>query len=147
MKVIVYTCNICFVFQWNSTMISTISNDVINVKPYWGCCFWILVIYLLVRKIDTWTLSTESQCTFPVWKCMIRLRICAYFSLFHIISFGINMTPMWHHCIFICFIFVVFLFIRPFVQNWMVRNEYVLLLSQNGRNEILKGANTCTYRF
>ena len=28
-----------------------------------------------------------------------------------------------------------------------VRNESVLLLSQNGRNEILKGANTCTYRF
>ena len=31
-----------------------------------------------------------------------------------------------------------------FFQNWMVRNESVLLLSQNGNNEILRGAKTCT---
>ena len=29
----------------------------------------------------------------------------------------------------------------------MVKNESVTLLSQNGKNELLKGANTCTYRF
>ena len=34
-----------------------------------------------------------------------------------------------------------------FVKDSMVKNDYVMLLSQNGRNEILKGANTCTYRF
>ena len=29
----------------------------------------------------------------------------------------------------------------------MVKNESLILLSQNGKNELLKGANTCTYRF
>ena len=29
----------------------------------------------------------------------------------------------------------------------MVKNESVMLLPQNGKNELLKGANTCTYRF
>ena len=29
----------------------------------------------------------------------------------------------------------------------MVRNESILLLSQNGKNEILIGANTCTTDF
>ena len=29
----------------------------------------------------------------------------------------------------------------------MVKNQSVMLPSQNGKNEILKGANTCTYRF
>ena len=33
-------------------------------------------------------------------------------------------------------------FFIVFVQNWMVRNESVLLLSQNGNNEILIGAKT-----
>ena len=44
---------------------------------------------------------------------MIRLKICAYFSLCHIREFGINMTPMWHHGIFICFIYVMCFFTRP----------------------------------
>ena len=102
-----------FVFQWNYTMSSTMSNDVINVKPYWGCCFWILIIFLLVRNIDTWKFGTALQYTFPVWKCTIRLRICAHYSRFHIRCFGRNMTPMWHHCIFICLIYVVWFFTRP----------------------------------
>ena len=28
----------------------------------------------------------------------------------------------------------------------MVKNESVMLLSQNGKSELLKGACTCTYR-
>ena len=64
-------------------------------------------IYFLVSNIYIWTFSTAPKCTFPVWKCMIRLRICAHCRLFHIRCFGINMTPMWHHCIFICFIYVM----------------------------------------
>ena len=87
------------VFQWNSTTSSTTSNDVIHVKPYWGCCLWILIICFLVRNIDTWTVGTAPQYTFPVWNFMIRLRICAHCSLFRIRCFGINMTSMWHQCI------------------------------------------------
>ena len=29
----------------------------------------------------------------------------------------------------------------------MVKNESVMLPSQNSKNGLLKGANTCTYRF
>ena len=29
----------------------------------------------------------------------------------------------------------------------MVKNESVMIISQNGKDELLKGANTCTYRF
>ena len=100
------------VFQWNYTISSTTSNDVINVKPNWGCCFWILIIYLLVRKIDTRTFVTAPQYTFPLWKCIIRLKICAHINLFHTRCFGINMTSMWNHCIFICFIYVMCFFTR-----------------------------------
>ena len=64
----------------------------------------------MVRRIDIWTLSIAPQYTFPLWKCMIRLRICAHFSLCNIRCFGINMTPMWHKCIFICFIYVMWFF-------------------------------------
>ena len=34
-----------------------------------------------------------------------------------------------------------------FYNNWMVKSESVMLLSQNCRNEILKGVNSCTYRY
>ena len=108
-----YTCNIFFVFQCNYTMSSTTCNGVINVKSYWGCCAWIMIICFLVRKIDTRTVVTAPQYTFPVWKCMIILRVCAYCSLCHIRCFGIHMTPMWHHSIFICFISVMCFFTRP----------------------------------
>ena len=94
-------------------MSTTLSNDVINVKPYWGSCFLILIICFLVRKIYTWTVSTAPQYKLSVRKCIIRLRICAHCSLFHIRFFGINMTPMWHHCIFICFIYVIWFFTIP----------------------------------
>ena len=94
------------VLQWNSTVSTTTSNDVINVKPNLGCCLFVFFICFLVRKIDIWTFGTK-------WKCMIRLRICAHCSLYHIRCFGINMTPMWHHCIFICFIYVIWFFTRP----------------------------------
>ena len=52
--------------------------------------------------------------TFTVWKCIIRLRICEYCSPLHIRLFGINMTPTWHHCIFICFIYMMCFFTRTF---------------------------------
>ena len=39
------------------------------------------------------------------------------------------------------------LFSYVLVKNRMVKNESVMLLSQNGKNELLKGGNTCTYRF
>ena len=113
MNIIVYTCNIFFFFQWNYSMISTTCNDVINVKSYWWCCFWILIICFLVKNIYTWKVFTATKYKFPVWKWMIRLRIFAHCSLFHIRLFGINMTPMWHHYIFICFINVMWLFTRP----------------------------------
>ena len=54
------------VFQWNYTMSSTMCNDLINVKPYWGCCLWILIICFLVSKIDTWTFVIALQYTFLV---------------------------------------------------------------------------------
>ena len=99
MEILVYTYNIFFVFQRNSTMSSTTFNDVINLKPNWGCCFFMFFICFLIRNIDTWAFSTAPQYTFPVWKCMIRMRISAYSWIWHIRCFGINMTPMWHHCI------------------------------------------------
>ena len=34
-----------------------------------------------------------------------------------------------------------------FGKNWMVKTESVMLLSQNDKNELLKGTNTCTYIF
>ena len=71
----------------------------------------------LVRNIYTFIVSTTLQYTFPVWQCMIRLRICAHCSLCHIRCFGINMTSMCHPCIFICFIYVVFFFTRPSVLS------------------------------
>ena len=117
MKIFVYTRNIFFVFQRNSTMSSTTSNDVINMKLYWGCSFRILIICFLVMKINTWTFGTAPQYTFPVWKCMIRLRICAHCSLCHIRCFGINMTPMWHHYVLICFLYVMWFLTRPFVLS------------------------------
>ena len=101
------------VFQWNSTMRSTTSNDVVDVKPNWGCFFDMFYSCFLVRNIDTRTVSTAPQYTFPVWQCMLRMRICAHCSIFHIWCFGINMTPMWNQCIFICCIYVVCFLSRP----------------------------------
>ena len=94
-------------------MSSTTSNDVINVKPNLGCCFFMFFSCFLVRSIDTWKVSTSTQYTFPVCKCMIRLRICAHCILCHIRCFGINITSMWNHCIFICFIYFMWFFNRP----------------------------------
>ena len=91
MKILVYTCNIFFVFQRNSTMSSTKCNGVINVKTDLGCCFFVFFMCFLVRKIVTWTVSTAPQYTFPVWKFILRLWICTHCSLCHIRCFGINM--------------------------------------------------------
>ena len=89
----------------------------INVKYNWGCCFWILIIYLFVRKIDTWTFGTTTQHTFTVCQCMLILRICTHYRLCHIRQFGINMTSMWNHYILICFIYMIFYFTRPSVLS------------------------------
>ena len=101
------------VFQLKSTMNSTTSNDVINMKPNCGCCFVMFFSYFLVRNIDTWTVGTAPQYKFPVWKWMLRLRICAHCSICHIWCFGINMPSMWHHCIFICCIYLMCSLTRP----------------------------------
>ena len=101
------------VLQRKSTMNSTTSNDVINVKLNWGCFLFMFFSYFLVRNIDTRTVSIASQYTFPVWKCMLRMRICAHCSICHIWCFGINMTSIWNHCIFICCIYVMCFLTRP----------------------------------
>ena len=103
----------CFFFQWNSPMSSTTSNGVINVKPNWECCFFMFFICFLVRKINTWTVGIAPEYTFPVWKCIIRMRICAHCRICHIRFFGINITPIWNHCIFVCFIYVMWFLTRP----------------------------------
>ena len=72
-----------------------------------------LLICFIDRKINIWTDGTTTQYTFPVWECMIRMRISTHCSIFHIRCFGINMTPMWHHCIFIMLIYVVCFLARP----------------------------------
>ena len=46
-----------------------------NVKPNWGCCFFMFFSCFLVRNIDTKTVNTAPQYTFPVWKCMIRCQM------------------------------------------------------------------------
>ena len=76
-----------------------------------------MIIYFLVRKIDIWTFGTSPQYTFPVWKCMIRLRICAHCRFCHIRCFGINMKSMWNHCIFICFLYVMCFFDRSSILS------------------------------
>ena len=81
-------------------MSSTRCNYVINVKPYWGCCVWIMIIFVLVAKIDTYKVGKAPQYTFSVWKCMIIMMIFSHFRLCHIRCFGINMTPIWNDCIF-----------------------------------------------
>ena len=112
MEIPVYTCNIFFL-KWNSTMGSTTSNYEINMKPNRGCYFFVFFICFFVRNIDPWTVGTTLQYKIPVWKCMMRLRICAHCRICHIRCFGINMTPMWNHCIFICFIYVMCFLTRP----------------------------------
>ena len=96
-----------------------IANDVINVKPNWWCCLWIMVICFLFSNIDTWTFSTLPQYTFTVWKFMIRIRISAHRRICHIRCFGINMTPMWHHCIFIYLIYVMWFITWPYSLRMM----------------------------
>ena len=103
------------VFQYNSTMISTTHNDVINVKPYWECFVWITLICLLVMNIDTYPFITTNYYTFLVWQCIIRLSICTHFILFHIRCFGINVTSIWHNCVSICFKYAIWFFTRPSV--------------------------------
>ena len=41
------------VFQWNYTMSSTTSNDVVNMKPNWGWCFFMFFSCFLDRKSHT----------------------------------------------------------------------------------------------
>ena len=89
----------------------------INVKTNWRNFFGILIICLLIRKINTYIFGRTTQYTFTVWQCIIWLWICKYCCFCHIICFGINMTPMWHDCIFICFIYVIWFFVRPFVLS------------------------------
>ena len=113
MKILVYTCNIFFVFRFNSTMSSTTCNDVTNMKPNWGCCFLMFFVCFFLSKIASWPRKTTPQYTFLVWKCMIRLMICAHCSLCRIRCFRINMMLVWHHGIFICFIYVLCFFTRP----------------------------------
>ena len=60
------------------------SNDEINVKPKRGCSFVIFFSCFLVSNIDKRTVRTAPQYTFLVWKCMIRLMICAHCSICHI---------------------------------------------------------------
>ena len=123
------------VLQRNSIMSGTISNDVINVKPNWGCCFFMFLICFLVRNIDTWTVSTTPQYTFTVLKCMIRLRICAHCSFCHIRCFGINMMPMWHDSIFICFIYVMCFLTRPSALRILALSfSFFKYLSQQDNN-------------
>ena len=120
-----------------------------------GFCFVMFFSYFLVRNIDTWTVGTAPQYLFLVWKCMIRLRICAHCSLCSIRCFGINMTPMWHDCIFICFIYVMcFLtrkylvmmettisdfhtsFYKPFIQKLAFHLPHVRILGTNHCGEM-----------
>ena len=105
------------VFQWNSTMGSTTSNNLINVKPNRECCLLMNFVFFLVRMIDMCIFITTTKYKFPLWKYMSRLIICAHCSIFHIRRFGINMTPMWHHCIFIWFIYVMYFSNRPYALS------------------------------
>ena len=92
----------------------------IDMTPMWHhCkrCVWILVTCFLVSKIDTWRIVKAPQYKFTVWKCMNVLRICAHCSIIHIICFGINMTSMWHDCIYIYFIYVMWF--SPDLLLWL----------------------------
>ena len=124
------------VFQWESTMNSTTSNDVINLKHNWGHCFFVFFNYFLVRNIDTWTVITAQQYTFTVWKWMIRMWISAHCCICNIRCFGINMTPMWHHCIFTCCIYTMCFLTRPFALNiFVLILEFFKYLSSHDSND------------
>ena len=94
-------------------MSSTTSNDVINMKPNCGCFFFMFFSCFLVRKINTRTVGTALQYTFPVWKCIIVMRISSHCCICHIRCFGINMMPMCHHCIFIYSMYMIYFLTRP----------------------------------
>ena len=95
----------------------TTRNDVINVKPYLGCCVWILMIFILIRKIDKWAVSTVSQYTFPVWQFMNRLRICTNVSSlpYHMIwhKYDAHVASLYFYMIHICDL----IFTRPSVLS------------------------------
>ena len=86
---------------------NTTTNDEIIMKPNWGCCFFMFFICFLVMNIGTWTFVTTLQYTFPVWKCMIRMRIFGSCSLCHIWCFGVNMTPCSITVFYIFYIYYV----------------------------------------
>ena len=79
-------------------------------------------------------------------------KICTLLSSFGQKMYGpkvLKILPLrffgsFFSCVFLIIPYELFI---VFVQNLMVRNESVLLPSQNGKNELLKGANTCTYTF
>ena len=89
-------------------MFFTTRNKMINVKTNWRIGAEILIICFLVRKINAWTSGKTSKYTFPVWQHMIWLWVCTHCCLFHVICFGVNMTPMWHDFILICFIYAIY---------------------------------------
>ena len=69
---------------------------------------------------------------------MVWLWVCTHCCLFHVISFGINMTLMWHDCIFISFIYAKFDFSPDllFWSLWMMplsflNNDHVMIVMMN----------------
>ena len=69
---------------------------------------------------------------------MIWLWICTYFWLFHIRCFGMNITPIWHDRIFICFMYVDLIFPHAFCFEhfgfdiWVLKNtHHAMILTTN----------------
>ena len=73
-----------------------------------------LHVFCLILGQEYWYMDIQHNTANTNFQCGIsqRLRIYAHCSLWYIRLFGINMTPMWHHCIFICFIYVMWFFTR-----------------------------------
>ena len=79
----------------------------INVEINWRTRVGILVICFLVKDIYAWKFRTTLKYKFPVWERMIWLWIRTHCCLCHIIWFSVNKMPIWHQCVFICFIYVI----------------------------------------
>ena len=60
------TVDMCTFFQWNSNTISTTSNDVINLKPNRGCCFFMFLFFswsvILIYGHSAQHRNTNFQC-------------------------------------------------------------------------------------
>ena len=89
----------------------------------------------LVRNIDTKTVGTEPQYTFPVWKCMIRCQIhisnmiCeSLWNLFSIAASIISLRFFWSSRLPACWYIFLMFFIHLCSKEDLVNDDWSILI-------------------